>query len=59
MSNKRSLKEFSTGYDENFIRKVKNRNKYRWRLRMYKRIWLYCLLIIDYVKSKIKYYENI
>ena len=40
------------------VKKAKNRIKYRFRLRIYKKLWLYSLLFTDYLKDKIEYYEN-
>ena len=40
------------------VKKSKNRVKYKCRLRIYKKLWLYSLLFTDYLKDKIKYYEN-
>ena len=36
------------------VKKAKNRIKYRFRLRIYKKLWLYSLLLTDYLKDKIK-----
>ena len=45
--------------EESFsVKKAKNRIKYRFRLRIYKKLWLYSSLFTDYLKDKIKYYEN-
>ena len=46
------------GKESYTIRKIKNRIKYRFRLRIYRRLWLYALLFIDYLKERIYYYEN-
>ena len=46
------------GKESYTIRTIRNRNKYRFRLRMYKRLWMYALLFIDYLKERIYYYEN-
>lgn len=45
-------------HDNNFILKVKNRNKYRLRLRIYKKLWFYSLVFIDYLKERIEHYTN-
>ena len=40
------------------IKKARNRVKYRKRLRVYKKLWFYALVFIDYIKDRIYYYEN-
>jgi hypothetical protein len=55
---KKSIKEFTDGkIDNDFIEKVKRRNRNRFKIKMYQRIWLYSLMLSDWCKNKMKQYN--